>query len=133
MWTTTIKLEEEEESLSMQKQSKIFWVKNETFILLYYCHPTQLFIQQQVITGDNPEKENLVEFPKTKELLSTKATDVTAPQRITNMNNNKRVKVTILSEIRKDRKEFYNKLLEIEERKLTEKKEKNTFYRKKMN
>ncbi|CAH1983577.1 unnamed protein product [Acanthoscelides obtectus] len=82
-------------------------------------HPTT-----QVVTGDNPEKENLVEFPKTKELLSTssKATDVTAPQRITNMNKNKRLKVTILSEIRKDRKEFYNKLLEIEGRKLTEKK-----------
>ncbi|CAH1980098.1 unnamed protein product [Acanthoscelides obtectus] len=93
-------------------------------------HPTT-----QVVTGDNAEKENLVEFPKTKELLSTssKATDVTAPQRITNMNKNKRLKVTILSEIRKVRKEFYNKLLEIEERKLTEKKRKMTFYNKKMN
>ncbi|CAH1965454.1 unnamed protein product [Acanthoscelides obtectus] len=68
-------------------------------------HPTT-----QVVTGDNSEKENLVEFPKTKELLSTssKATDVTAPQRITNMNKNKE-----------------------RERKLTEKKEKMTFYRKK--
>ncbi|CAH1993501.1 unnamed protein product, partial [Acanthoscelides obtectus] len=89
----------------------------------------------QLVTGDNPEKENLVEFPKTKELLSTssKATDVIAPRRIKNMNKNKRLKVTILSEIRKDRKEFYNKLLEIEEGKLTEKKRKNYILQEKMN
>ncbi|CAH1955252.1 unnamed protein product [Acanthoscelides obtectus] len=102
-------------------------------VLLSYdtvIHPTT-----QLVTGDNPEKENLVEFPKIKELLSTssKATDIIAPQRITNMNKNKRLKVTILSEIRKDRKEFYNKLLEIKERKLTEKKRKNDILQEKMN